>query len=130
MMEQVKHYELLLLISVRNNSKIPVDEFYKVFDNNWHVYSNTFWDLATRGLIRISPLGHLQGSYKYELTKKGNLRIMELINERSNAIDLKLVQLKYKRDSSIAPGISIFSKISGFFTQISSRFTHRPSGDI
>src|ERR1700681_3777486 len=97
-MEQAKHYELLLLITIRNNSKIPVDEFYKLFDNNWHFYSTRFKDLETKGLLKSSALEHLPGLYKYELTKKGNLRIMELLTERSNAIDLNLVQLRYKRD--------------------------------
>jgi hypothetical protein len=129
-MEQAKHFELLLLITIRNNNKIPTDEFYKLFDDSWHIYSNRFRDLANEGLFMYSPLENMPGSYSFELTKKGKARIMELLNERSNAIDLKLVQLKNRRVYSKIQGPNIFRKILGFFTLSSARLTGKPSGEI
>jgi hypothetical protein len=128
--EKVKHDELLLLIAIRNNSKIPIEEFYKLFDDNWHVYSSRFRDLETEELFIKSALEHLPGSYKYELTKKGKHRIMELINERSYAIDLNLVKLKHARELSKVTGPGIFRRISGFFTLISDRLTNKHSANV
>jgi hypothetical protein len=128
--EKVKHDELLLLIAIRNNRKIPIEEFYKLFDDNWHVYSNRFRDLETEELFIKSALEHLPGSYKYELTKKGKHRIMELINERSYAIDFNLVKLKHARELSKVTGPGIFRRISGFFTLISARLTNKHSANV
>jgi hypothetical protein len=128
--EKVKHDELLLLIAIRNNRKIPIEEFYKLFDDNWHVYSSRFRDLETEELFIKSALEHLPGSYKYELTKKGKHRIMELINERSYAIDFNLVKLKHARELSKVTGPGIFRRISGFFTLISARLTNKHSANV
>jgi hypothetical protein len=125
--EKVKHDELLLLIAIRSNSKIPIEEFYKLFDDKWHLFSSRFRVLETEELFIKSALEHLPGSYKYELTKKGNHRIMELVNERSYAIDLNLVRLKNASELRKVNGLGIFRKISGFFTQISARNTNNHS---
>jgi hypothetical protein len=114
--EQAKHHELLLLIAIRNNSKIPIDEFYKLFDDNWNVFSYKLKELEMKGLFMISALEHLPGSYKYELTTQGSLRITELLHERSNAIDLNLAYLRNKSNASRVPGLSILRRIAGFFT--------------
>jgi hypothetical protein len=129
-MEQGKHDELLLLIAIRNNSKISTQEFYKLFDDNWHLYSSRFRDLETEELFIKSALEHLPGSYKYELTKKGQNRIMELINERSYAIDLNLVRLKNVRELSKVHGPGIFRRISGFLAQISARLSNKHSANV
>jgi hypothetical protein len=126
-MEQVKHDELLLLIAIRNSSKIPIDEFYKLFDDNWHKYSSRFRALETEELFIKSALDHRPGSYKYELTNKGKHRIMELVNERSYAIDLNLVRLKNASELRKVNGPGIFRRISGFFTLISARITNKHS---
>ena len=128
-MEKVKHDELLLLIAIRSNSKIPIEEFYKLFDDNWHLFSSRFRALETEELFIKSALEHLPGSFKYELTKKGNHRIMELLNERSYAIDLNLIRIKQARELSKVHGPGIFRRISGFFTQISTRYTNKHSAD-
>jgi len=109
-----------------------MDEFYKLFDDNWYVFSHRFKELETKGLFMISPLEHLPGSYKYELTKKGKLRIMELLNERSNAINLNLAQLRNERNLGIVTGTGIFQKIAGFFTPILNRFKikHPPKVEL
>jgi hypothetical protein len=129
-MEQVKHDELLLLIAIRNSSKIPVDEFYKLFDDNWHKYSSRFRALETEELFIKSALERQPGSYKYELTNKGKHRIMELVNERSYAIDLNLVRLKNASELSKVNGLGIFRRISGFFTLISARLTNKHSDNV
>jgi hypothetical protein len=120
--EKDKHHELFLLIAIRNNSKIPTEEFCKLFDDNWHVFIYRFKDLEMKGLFMTSALEHRPGSYKYELTAKGNLRIMELLSERSNAIDLNLVRLGIKRDAGTVKGPGIFIRLEGFFTMILTRF--------
>lgn len=125
-MEKAKHDELLLLIAIRNNSKIPIDEFYKLFDDNWYVFSPIFNDLETKGLFTSSALEHLPGLHKYELTKKGNLRISELLSERSNAIDLNLAQPGNKR----VQGTGIFRRILAYFMQNPARFKIKHSGNI
>ena len=129
-MEQVKHDELLLLIAIRNSCKIPIDEFYKLFDDNWHKYSNRFRALETEELFIKSALDHQPGSFKYELTNKGKHRIMDLINERSYAIDLNLVRLKNASELSKVNGPGIFRRISGFFTLISARLTNKHSVNV
>jgi hypothetical protein len=128
-MEQGKHDELLLLIAIRNNSKIPIDEFYKLFDDKWHKFCSRFRALETEELFIKSALEHLPGSYKYELTKKGKHRIMDLINERSYAIDLNLVRLKNASELSKVTGPGIFRRIAGFFTLISARLTNNHSAN-
>ncbi len=107
-----------------------MDEFYKLFDDNWYVFSHRFKELETKGLFIISPLEHLPGSHKYELTKKGKLRIMELLNERSNAIDLNLTQLRNERNLAKVPRPGIFRRIAGFFSLIPTRLTDKHPGKI
>ena len=121
--------DLLILIAIRNNDKIPTDEFYKLFYHNWDVYNFRFKDLTVEGLFINSTLEHIPGRYRYELTKKGKLRIMEHLNERSNVIDVKLAQLKYGKDFSTVPGWNIFLGIISFITLISTRFTSMHSSD-
>jgi predicted transcriptional regulator len=125
-MEKSKHLDLLLLIAIRNNDKIPTDEFYTLFDHNWHVYSARFSDLKSEGLFIHSSLEHIQGSNRYELTRKGKLRISELLNERSIEIDVKLAQLKHRKYSSPVPARNVFSGIKGLIHLISTRFTSKP----
>ena len=67
-MEQVKQYELLILIAIRNNVTIPTDEFYKQFGDKWSVFSDRFNDLAAEGFFIQAE--QETGSYRYELTKR------------------------------------------------------------
>ena len=120
----------MLLIAIRNNSKIPIDEFYKLFDDNWYVFSYKLKELEMKGLFMISALEHLPGSYKYALTTKGSLRITELLHERSNAIDLNLAQLRNNGDSGKVTGLGIFRKIISIFTLIPSRFKIKQHGNV
>jgi hypothetical protein len=128
-MEQSKHMDLLLLITIRDNDKIPTDEFYKLFDNNWDVYSSRFRELTFQGLFINSSLVQIPGRFRYELTKKGKLRITELLNERSNEIEVKQAELKHVKDSIRVTRKNISLRITGFIRVIFSRFTSKPQND-
>jgi len=121
-MEQVKQLELGILITIRNNETIPTDEFHKLFDNNWHSYSVRFKHLTAEGLFIVSTIENSPGLYRYELTKKGKIRIMELLSERSNEIHIKLAQLKRKKVFDTVPRWNIFLEIIGLVTLIFNRF--------
>ena len=128
-MEQVKQLELLILIAIRNNRNIPSDEFSKLFDQNWPDYSLRFNVLTTEGLFIHSTLEHMPGLNRYHLTRKGKLRITELLNERSSEISVKLAQLKQGKYFTPVPGWNIFSGMKGFLSLFSNRYTSKPSGD-
>ena len=123
-MEQVKQYELLILIAIRNNVTIPTDEFYKQFGDKWSVFSDRFNDLAAEGFFIKAE--QETGLYRYELTKKGKHRVMELLNERSGEISAKLAQLKQRKHFKTFSRSNTFLGITGFLTSISIRLIRKP----
>ena len=128
-MDQAQQLDLLILIAIRNNDEIPTDEFHTLFDHDWHIYNARFKALTLAGFFTDSAVEQLPGTYRYELTKKGKHRITELLNERSNEISVKLIQLKYGKGSSPVPGWNIFSGLQGFLSLISSLFKRKHSGE-
>lgn len=127
-MEQVKQLELFILIAIRNNRNIPAGEFYKLFDQNWPVYSHRFNEIITEGTFIQSTLEHMPELHRYHLTRKGKTRITELLNERSSEISVKLAQLKHGKYFTPAPGWNILSGMKGFFSLFSTRYISKHSG--
>jgi hypothetical protein len=93
-MEKSKQIELEVLIAIRNNQHIPVDEFYKIFDCNWSVYRRSMGELYNKGLFVISPHETIPGLNRLELTGTGKCRETELLLERSNDLSKILSEAK------------------------------------
>ena len=99
-MESIKSLELDILITISQNKKVPAEKFNQLFEYKWNVYRSVFEHLKREGLFRISIQSHELTSY--ELTSKGNVRMMELVNVRNEEIQIRLLQHK-----KIKPGIIV-----------------------
>ena len=82
-MEKSKQMELEILVAIRNNPNVSVDEFYKIFDGCWREYRICMGELYNQGLFIISPHEIIPGLNRLELTDTGKLRESELLLERS-----------------------------------------------
>ncbi|MDP9040573.1 MAG: hypothetical protein M3N30_01250 [Bacteroidota bacterium] len=100
-METFKKIELELLLAIRNHEELPTNDFEQQFESNWETYRIKFHELGKKELFFISAPVTGQGSY--ELTRKGKLRITELLSERCNEVETRLVQLRTKRNYSRFP---------------------------
>jgi hypothetical protein len=83
-MDKSKQMELEILVAIRNNPNVPVDEFYKVFDCCWPEYRKCMSESYNQGLFIISPHEIIPGLNRLELTDTGKSRETELLLERSN----------------------------------------------
>jgi hypothetical protein len=111
-MEKSEQMELEILISIRNNPNIPVDEFYKIFDCNWTIYRVFMGVFYNKGLFIISRHEVIPGLNRFELTWKGKCREKELLEERSKKISKSLSeQKKTKKPRAAAQTISSLKSI-------------------
>ena len=101
-MEIIKSLELDILITISQNKKVPAEKFCWLFDDKWILYSSIMDYLKPEGLFRVSIQNPELSSY--ELTSKGNTRMMELVNVRNEEIRIKLLQLKQNKPRIIVPG--------------------------
>jgi hypothetical protein len=85
-MEKSEQMELEILISIRNNPNIPVDEFYKIFDCRWTTYRVFMGVLYNKELFSISRHELIPGLNRFELTCTGKGREAELLQERDREI--------------------------------------------
>ena len=101
-MEKSKQMELEILIAIRNNPKVPVDEFYNIFDCCWSEYRAAMSELYNRGLFIISAHEIVPGLNRLELTEPGKIRETELLLERSNDLS-KIISVpkKIKKSRSL-----------------------------
>jgi hypothetical protein len=121
-MEKLKEMELEILITIRNNETIETNQFYKFFESRWPEYQNSIGTLLDRGLFINADWQAVPGLKKYVLTKQGNNRISELLNERSHAIHVKLAHLRRSKNlESSQRGHSLFSLFT-FVAYFSNRF--------
>ncbi len=121
-MEKMKEMELEILIAIRNNETVESNQFHMLFGNKWPFYKECISLLSDSGLFEYKNLEEMQGLKKYELTKQGNNRITQLLNERSHAIHVKLAHLgREKNLESSRREHQLFSLFS-FVTFFSSRF--------
>ena len=80
-MDTIKSRELDILITISQNKKVPTEKFNQLFYNKWSLYVSRFDDLKSEGLFRVSVQN--PELTIYELTNKGNSRMMELLNIRT-----------------------------------------------
>ena len=98
-MGKSEQMELEILIAIRDNPNIPVDEFYKIFDCNWPIYKVSLGDLYNQGLLIITRHETIPGLNRLELTGTGKCRESELLQERSNDLSKILSDPKKTRKS-------------------------------
>lgn len=98
-MDKSKQMELEILVAIRNNQNVPVDEFYKIFDCCWPEYRKAMGDLYNQELFIISPHEIVPGLNRLELTETGKRRETELLLERSNDLTKIISEPKKVRKS-------------------------------
>ena len=92
-MENSKTLELEILITVRQNRKIPTRDFHKSFEQKWQLLESTFNQLMIEGLFLPVRIGDLS---VYQLTRRGKTRIAELLEQRETEIAIRLLHLKQR----------------------------------
>jgi hypothetical protein len=121
-MEKLKEMELEILITIRNNETTESNQFYKLFDDRWPQYRESLSILYNKGLFVQGDLQIMPGLKKFELTKQGNDRVSQLLNERSHAVHVKLANLRRSKNlESSQREHSVFS-LFAFLTHFPSRF--------
>jgi hypothetical protein len=121
-MEKLKEMELEILITIRNNETIETNQFYKFFENRWPEYQNSLGILLDRGLFINADWQAVPGMKKYALTKQGNNRISELLNERSHAVQVKLAHLRRSKNLESSQREHSLFGLFTFIAHFSNRF--------
>src|SRR5664279_635481 len=121
-MEKLKEMELEILIAIRNNETIDSNQFYQLFETRWPYYRECVSILLHRGFFVNADFRDMPGLKKYDLTKQGNMRISQLLSERSHAVHVKLANLR--RSKNIESSHRTYSSFSlfAFFAHFSGRF--------
>jgi|SRR5579863_559077 len=126
-MEKLKEMELEILITIRNNETIESNQFYKLFEDRWPKYRECLSILYNKGLLVQGDLQIMPGLKKFELTKQGNDRVSQLLNERSHAVHVKLANLRRTKNlESSQKGHSLFSlfaSLTHFPSRVKRQFT-------
>ena len=84
-MDNSKSLELDILITVYQNKKIPPTFFHHLFEHKWKLYSSRFNELVHEELFQIVE-STVTGGPVYELTRKGKVRVSELLEQREKDI--------------------------------------------
>ncbi len=115
-MEIIKSLELDLLITISQNKKVPYEKFYQIFEDKWKLYSSRFDELKPKGLFKVS----IQSSEltSYELTGKGKLRMMDLVNVRNYEIEIRSIQRIQNKPVMIFPGWKILTGLLNYLKRI------------
>jgi hypothetical protein len=114
-MENSKTLELEILITVRQNKKVPTRDFNKLFEHNWNLYDSKFNQLIIEGLflpVRIADLP------VYQLTRRGKTRIAELLEQREREITIRLIHLKQLSQTPFRgrkSAMAVFNSIAHFW---------------
>ena len=116
-MDTIKSRELDILITISQNKKVPTEKFNQLFYNKWSLYVSRFDDLKSEGLFRVSVQN--PELTIYELTNKGNSRMMELLNIRTEEIHIRLIQLQNNKQELTVPGWKIYSGILNLLKGVS-----------
>jgi hypothetical protein len=111
-MDIIKSLELDILITISQNKKVPSEKFSQLFDDKWKLYSSRFDDLKLEGLFKITVQNPILTSY--ELTSKGNIRMMELVNVRNEEIEIRAIQLSQIKPVMIVPGWKILAGVINY----------------
>ena len=115
-MEQAKNLELEILLTLRSNKTVPTRNFHKLFEKDWNLYRPTFNALIIKKFLRVSV--QIPGICVFELSKKGDERIDELLRERARRMKSTTFRIRnflnrFNRISSelgsyVSEGISTF----------------------
>jgi hypothetical protein len=84
-MEQIKNLELEILLALRSNKTVPTRKFHELFEKDWNLYRSTFNKLIVKKFLKISALS--QETCVFELSKKGDERIDELLRENASEME-------------------------------------------
>ena len=125
-MDTIKSLELDILITISQNKKVPSEKFSQLFEDKWRLYSSRFDDLKPEGLFKLKVQNEILTSY--ELTSKGNIRMMELVNVRNEEIEIRAIQLSQIKPVMIVPGWKILLGVINYLkrTQLHSKEMHSP----
>jgi hypothetical protein len=114
-MENSKTLELEILITVRQNRKVPTRDFYKLFEHKWNLYDSKFNQLIIEGLFLPVRIGDQP---VFQLTSRGKTRIAELLELREREITVRLLHLKQPSQSpsrSWKSAIAVLNSIVHFW---------------
>jgi len=111
-MDRAKSLELDILITIGQNSRVPIEKFDQLFDDRWYLYSSKFNDLKLGGLFKASVQNPELTCYV--LTSKGNIRMMELLDMRTWEIEIRLINLKQYKPEITVPGRKMLLGILNF----------------
>jgi len=114
-MENSKTLELEILITVRQNRKVPTRDFYKLFEHKWNLYDTKFNQLIIEGLFLPVRIGDQP---VFQLTSRGKTRIAELLELREREITVRLLHLKQPSQSpsrSRKSAIAVLNSIVHFW---------------
>ncbi len=75
--------ELEILITVGQNKKVPINQFYKLFEEKWELYNIKFDQLIIDGLF--APVQIADRSV-FQLTPRGKAKIADLLRKREKEI--------------------------------------------
>ena len=113
-METFKKIELELLLAIRYHQELPTTDFEQQFESNWETYRIKFHELGKKELFLVSA--PVKGPKRYELTRKGKLRITELLSERCDEVETRLVQLRTKKSYNRFPVWNTMLQFIGIHT--------------
>ena len=115
-MEQAENLELEILLALRSNKTVPARNFHELFEKDWNLYRSTVNGLIVKKFLKVSV--QIPGICVFELSKKGDERIDELLHERDRKIEsitfrvqnfLKSFnRLRSELSSYVSDGISTF----------------------
>jgi|SRR5579863_947837 len=80
-MEQAENLELEILLALRRNKVVPTRKIHELFQKDWNLYRSTFNDLIVKKFLKVSV--QIPGTCVFELSKKGDERIGELLHGHS-----------------------------------------------
>jgi hypothetical protein len=79
-MEEAENLELEILLTLRSNKTVQTRKFHELFEQDWNLYRSKFNELIIKKFLNISV--QIPGICVFELSKKGDERIDELLHER------------------------------------------------
>ena len=84
-MEQAENLELEILLALRSNQSVPTRTFHELFEKDWNLYRPTFNALIVKKYLKVSE--QIPGICVFELSKKGDERINELLRKRAGIME-------------------------------------------
>ena len=84
-MEKAENLELEILLALRSNKTVPVRNFNELFEKDWNLYRSSVNELIVKKFLKVSV--QVSGICVFELSKKGDERIDELLHERARKME-------------------------------------------